>query len=91
MCNLKLLNEIFAGGARKVFQSNGKRVYRILTHVQQLIEGIVNDFNVIGSKPLYAIVAELLEADHTVAVNIHHFEVGFDERSHGLRIERMDN
>lgn len=56
-----------------------------------MIEGIVNDFNVIGCKPLYAIVAELLEADHTVAVNIHHFEVGFDERSHGLRIERMDN
>lgn len=58
--------------------------HRKITHIQQGVEGVVDDFNVIGGNSLNAIVAEFLEANNTIAINVHHFEVGFDESSHGL-------
>lgn len=55
-----------------------------LTHIQKLIESVVNDFDVIGCESLDAVVAELLNSNEAITVQVHHFEVGFDESSHGL-------
>lgn len=54
------------------------------THVQELIESFVDDLDVVGCDPLYAVVTELLDSHQTVTVDIHHFEIGFDESSHCL-------
>lgn len=54
------------------------------THIQEIIESIVDNFDVSNSESLNASVAEFFDADDTVSVDVHHFEVSFDESAHCL-------
>lgn len=64
--------------------NSGRKVERE-THVQKLVEGIVDDFDFVGGEPLDAVVAELFEPDDAIGVDVHHLEVGLDESAHCLQ------
>lgn len=55
------------------------------THIQKIVESFIYDFDVVRGDPLNAVVAEFLEPNDTIGVDVHHFEVGFDEGPHSLR------
>lgn len=58
------------------------------TYIQHMVESFIDNINFIYCKPLNAVVTELLQCYNSITIEIHHFEVGFDECFHCLENRR---
>lgn len=61
-----------------------REMEQTLAYIQKLIKSVVNNFDVISCESLDAIVAELLNSNEAITVQVHHFKVGLNESSHSL-------
>jgi hypothetical protein len=77
-----LTKQAYCHARRGSLVEEGKRKK---THVQKRVESVVNDFDLVGSEALNAVVAELFQSNDAIAVDVHHFEVGLDESTHRLQ------
>lgn len=62
-----------ANGKGEPFSSPpfGSQSLTIQTHIQKLIEGIVDNFNFVSGNSLDAVITELLDSNNSVRVQIH--------------------
>lgn len=55
-----------------------------MTYIQELCESVVDDFDLIDGEFGYEVVAEFVNTDDAVVVDVHHLEVGVDEHLKSL-------